>query len=97
MIFNLISTPERVAAISRKYHELCGDWRPTYSNLKSLYIKNGKDWEKTPIKDAAGIQRQEAWADMPQAAIDYLRTLPEFDPEIFFQITGHDYTVLEEG
>ena len=64
------------------------DWRPTFNNIKSLYLKSGSDWIKTPIKDAERISKKEAWADMPKEAIDYIKSLPEFDADIFTEITG---------
>lgn len=64
------------------------DWRPTFNNIKSLYLKSGSDWVKTPIKDAEEISKKEAWADMPKEAIDYIKSLPEFDADIFTEITG---------
>ena len=64
------------------------DWRPTFNNIKSLYLKNGSDWVKTPIKDAKEISKREAWADMPKEAIDYIKSLPEFDADMFAEITG---------
>ena len=63
-------------------------WRPTFNNIKSLYLKSGSDWIKTPIKDAKEISKREAWADMPKEAIDYIKSLPEFDADIFTEITG---------
>ena len=64
------------------------DWRPTFNNIKSLYLKSGSDWIKTPINDAEEISKREAWADMPKEAIDYIKSLPEFDADMFAEITG---------
>lgn len=44
--------------------------------------------KNTPISQAKEIQKKEAWADMPQKAIDYLKSLPEFDPMVFESVTG---------
>lgn len=63
-------------------------WQPTFNNIKSLYLKNGSDWVKTPIKDAEKISKEEAWSDMPKEAIDYIKSLPEFDADMFAEITG---------
>ena len=38
-------------------------------------------------------QGYEAWKDMPQEAIDYLKSLPEFDARIFKRVTGIDVEV----
>ena len=60
-----------------------GNWSPTFNNLKSLYLKSGSNWEKTPIPDARKLQIKEAWEGMPKEAIKYLKSLPEFDAKIF--------------
>ena len=64
------------------------DWYPAFNNLKSLYLKNGNKWECTPIPQAKEILKQEAWADIPQALLSYIKSLPEFDAVIFEEITG---------
>ena len=64
------------------------DWHPTFNNIKSLYLENGSNWVKTPINDAKEISKREAWADMPKEAIDYIKSLPEFDADMFAEITG---------
>jgi hypothetical protein len=83
-IFTTEVTRERFgAALS----DLSG-WQPTFNNLKSLYIKSGKKWEKTPIPDAKEIQKEEAWKDMPEDIIKKIKNWPEFDADMFFEITG---------
>ena len=37
----------------------------------------------------------EAWKDMPREAIDYVKTLPEFNAEMFKRITGIDVSETE--
>ena len=78
----------RFEEVNRKLYDLLGDWRPTYNNIKALWLANGSDWRLTPIKYARELSKQEAWAGMPQAAIDYVRSLPEFDADMFEEITG---------
>jgi hypothetical protein len=63
-------------------------WYPEFNNLKSLYLQSGSKWECTPIPNAKSVQKEEAWKDMPQPAIDYVKSLPEFNAKIFFEITG---------
>ena len=48
----------------------------------------GKEWKKTPVTQAKEIQIKEAWEGMPKEAINYLKSLPEFDANIFEKITG---------
>ena len=69
------------------YSKLNG-WKPTFNNIKALYLANGSDWKLTPISNAKEISKQEAWADMPKEAIEYVKSLPEFDAEMFKEITG---------
>lgn len=65
-------------------HHLDG-WVPTCTNLKKLKRESGGDWYKTPINHARYTY---SWESMPKEAIDYLKSLPEFDPEIFKIVTG---------
>ena len=69
------------------YNKLNG-WRPTFNNIKALYLANGSDWKLTPIKDAEEISKKEAWASMPKEAVEYVKSLPEYDAEMFREITG---------
>ena len=61
---------------------------PEFNNLKELYLKNGSKWKKTPICNAEEIQKEEAWSKMPKEQLEYIKALPEFDAEMFFEITG---------
>jgi hypothetical protein len=61
-----------------------------------LYLKYGSDWQKVPLQNAEGISKEEAWKDMPKAAIDYVKGLSEFDFDMFKEITGIDVDCNEE-
>ena len=87
-LFNKQVDQSRFNEVHTKIKELIGSWQPTFNNLKSLYLKNDGEWKKTPIPDAKKLQTEEAWEGMPQIAIDYIKSLPEFDAEIFKEITG---------
>ena len=63
-------------------------WKPTFNNLKSLYVKYGSDWKLTPIPRAEEISKEEAWSSMPKEVVDYVKSLPEYNAEMFFEITG---------
>lgn len=69
------------------YNKLNG-WKPTFNNIKALYIKSGSDWKLTPIQDAEELSIKDAWSDMPIEAVEYVKSLPEFDAEMFTKITG---------
>jgi len=88
LIFNKQSTEKRIDEIFEVLYSKLNGWRPTYNNIKALWFANGSDWKLTPVKDAKELQKEEAWADMPTAAIEYVRSLPEFDADIFEKITG---------
>lgn len=87
-IFGRKVSEERFERVYSNLHVHLDGWKPTFNNLKCLYLKYGSDWKKTPIPNAEEIQKEEAWRDMPVGAIEYLRTLPEFNSEMFFKITG---------
>lgn len=71
-------------------------WQPIFFNIKSLYLKSGFDWKLTPISSAEEIQKEEAWRDMPQSAIDYISSIPEFDSNMFYEITGKQIKVKQK-
>ena len=86
MFFNKKITEKRYFEIKGKLDNLLNGWKPTFNNLKGLYLKSGEKWEYTPIPEARELSIKEAWAGMPQKAINYLKSLPEFDAEIFNEI-----------
>jgi hypothetical protein len=94
-LFGHSITEERFSAVLGTLRRLLREWEPTYNNLHCLYVKSGGVWEATPIPNARQLSRDEAWADMPRAAIDYLAALPEFDAALFEEITGHKVEKLE--
>ena len=95
MIFNKQSTKERVGEIINKYLKLCGEWQPRQTNGYQLYKEAGCDWTKVDISKLKAIGWYNSWKDMPQKAIDYIGSLPEFDSSIFKEITGLDITKPE--
>ena len=42
----------------------------------------------TPIPNAKEISKKEAWESMPKEAIEYIKSLEEFDKDMFEEITG---------
>ena len=88
-IFKTKVSEERFDVVMAELKNKVGSWSPTFNNLRALYLANGGVWKKVPVQNAAEISRDEAWADMPKAAIEYLKSLPEFHAELFEEITGH--------
>ena len=87
-LFNKKVKRERWREVNEKLRGLLGDWYPEFNNLKQLYVKSGGEWEKTPIPFAKEIQKEDAWRGMPKKAIEYIRSLPEFNAKTFEEITG---------
>lgn len=88
MLFNKVVTDARADGVQLEFIKLCKGWRPTFNNVKSLFLDHGSDWEKVPLKETSPLFTSAAWAGMPQEAIDYLKSLPEFDPVVFEEVTG---------
>ena len=58
------------------------------STMKQLEEKM-KGWRPAYCSEAGSkLTEKEAWAGMPQAAVDFVASLPQFDPEMFERITG---------
>ena len=90
LIFGKEVSEGRFLEVENNLYRKLGSWRPTFNNIKALYLKNGSDWKLTPIKNAEEISKQEAWKDMPREAVEYIASLPEFDADMFFKITCID-------
>ena len=87
-VFGKEVTEDRFKEIKNKILELWDNWYPKFNNLHILYLKAGSKWEETPIPNAKAISKEEAWADMPKKALEYIRSLPEFDAKTFAEIAG---------
>jgi len=104
-IFGIEVSKERFDEVWSDLHEKLDGWFPKFNNGYELYLKNGSDWEKVDASEMESTlddweKPYEAWKDMPQEAIDYVKSLPEFDAEIFKRITGlHDkkHTITIDG
>ena len=87
-IFAVEVSRERYNSVFLEIYERLNGWVPTFNNIKTLYLKNGNSWNDVPIANAEELQKEEAWADMPKAAVEYIASLPEFNAAMFFEITG---------
>ena len=81
-------TNEKFNEVWKIFHKKLNGWVPTFNNLKSLYLKSGSSWKLTPIPNAKEISKKEAWGSMPKEAIEYIKSLEEFDKDMFEEITG---------
>jgi hypothetical protein len=90
MIFNRQTTQERAEEIIFIYRKKLNGWIPKYNNALKLYDANGKDWKNVDASQIKEVDNKTAWEGMPKEAIDFLKFLPEWDAQIFTEITGID-------
>jgi hypothetical protein len=83
-------TEDRYDEIWETLHTKLNGWFPKFHNMFELYLKAGSDWKLTPVGNTVENTKEKAWSDMPVEAIEYVKSLPEFDSEMFFEITGID-------
>ena len=87
MLFNKPITKERFNEVNKKL----GVWYPKFTNAEELKEKYGNgEWRATPAPAITGRTAKEAYAEMPTELVDYIKSLPEYDDEIFRKITGAD-------
>ena len=63
-------------------------WYPKFNNAEQL--KGDLQWYETNIPAIVAVDNATAWSFMPKKMLDYIMALPEFDAEIFYNITGID-------
>ena len=73
-IFGKEVSEDRWNNVMGNLYKKLNGWKPSFNNAKVEY------WNKP----------YEAWKDMPREAIEYVKSLPEFDAEMFKIITGID-------
>ena len=87
MLFNKPITEERFNEVNEKL----GGWYPKFTNAEKLKGKYGNgEWRATPAPAITGRTAKEAYAKMPTELVEYIKSLPEYDDEIFRKITGAD-------
>ena len=82
-LFNKESTEKRCAAVIEKLKSF--GWHPEFMNWSE--VKGTKEWWAFCFPKLEEISNKAAWAKMPQKMLDYIKTLPEFDKEVFKAIT----------
>ena len=95
MLFNKQVSEDRIYEVKQKWSELRGDWMPRQTNGYELYKEAGS-WDKIDISKFKTIDWEDSWKDIPEKLLNYIESLPEFDSEIFKEITGIDTTKPEE-
>ena len=89
-VFNQQVNEQRINEIENNIYQLADGWFPKFTNAYELFAANGQNWSATPAPKIDGMDRTYAYADMPQKLVDYIKSLPEFDADIWQQITGRD-------
>ena len=95
-LFNKPITEERFETERNKIIRFADGWYPNFTNAEELRQKSGGDWEATPADLIKERTAKEAYSDMPKALLDYIRSLPEYDEEIFNAITGGAFAEGQE-
>ena len=86
-LFNSDIDRERFDEVKENIRECSDGWYPKFTNAFDYYEKE-KKWECIPAPRIDGVDDKIAYKDMPKKLIEYFKSLPEFDAEIFTAITG---------
>ena len=87
--FGSKDSKDRFSAVHYTLISKLNGWRPVFNNIEARQLGNSSSCGTlTPTQKAENLSKQEAWAGMPKEAIDYVASLPEFDADMFFKITG---------
>lgn len=86
MAFNKKITEDRFSEI---YCELNSfDWYPKFNNAELL--KSNLEWYETNIPAIVRVDNKTAWSFMPNEMLEYIKSLPEYDENIFHKIIGSE-------
>ena len=85
-LFNKIVTLSRVREVKTKLNIILqkNNWNWSANNYLELKEKYGEYSKINPSL----IKEKNIYENFPQEAIDYLKSLPEFDKDVFFGVTG---------
>ena len=86
-LFNLNIDKERFDEVKENIRKCADGWYPKFTNAFDYYKKE-KKWECVPAPRIEGVDDKTAYKDMPKKLIEYFKSLPEFNAEIFTAITG---------
>ena len=100
-IFGVKVSEDKFEKVKSKLQTTINGWHPKFNNAFELYIKSGNDWSKVKASDICDVidnweEPYKAWKDMPKEAIDYIKSLDEFDANMFKRITGIDVNTKTE-
>ena len=84
MAFNKRITEERFNEIFDELNSF--GWYPKFNNAEQL--KGDLEWYETNIPAIKSVNNKTAWSSMPEEMLNYIKSLPEYDEQIFNKITG---------
>ncbi len=91
MLFNKQVDENRINEIANKL-----EYYPKQTNAWKLLKESGNSWLNIDSSKLETVDWEESWKELPQEELDYIKSLPEFDAEIFKSITGIDVTLEPE-
>lgn len=97
MIFNKQVTEARSNEVRSQIYSLWNGWRPYQTNAYDLRKEAGGEWSKIDVSKLKRKTWHESWVGMPQAALEYIKSLPEFDAPLFKEITGLEISANSEA
>ena len=91
MLFNKKTTENRFIEIFNKL--ISFGWYPKFTNAYDL--KGNLEWYETNIPNIVKVDNKTAWSFMPKEMLEYIKSLPEFDKEVFDKVTGNKEDLFE--
>ena len=82
-LFNKESTEERCREVIEKLQSF--GWHPEFMNWSE--VKGDKDWWAFCFPKLEEVSNKAAWTKMPKKMLKYIKSLPEYDEEVFKEIT----------
>lgn len=83
VLFNKKVTKKRYEEVNQKIRVF--NFIPHFDNFYEL--KGNKEWWALCFPDLCEVDNKTAWSKMPKEMLDYIKSLPEYDEEIFKKIT----------
>ena len=83
VLFNKKVTKKRYEEVNQKIRVF--NFIPHFDNFYEL--KGNKEWWALCFPELCEVDNKTAWSKMPKEMLDYIKSLPEYDEEIFKKIT----------
>lgn len=87
LLFNKEVTSARIMKIFADIASITSNWFPNFTNVRALQEKEDYPKYISP-EDISSVLSIKAYKEMPKELVEYFKSLPEFDPEVFEEITG---------